>query len=38
MEFYVDNRKYFIREHREFLEDLRKHVHLKEFGKTFLNF
>lgn len=34
-EFYKEHRAYMLREHREFIEDLRKHSHLREFGKAF---
>ena len=33
-EYYNHTRMYLIREHRQFLEDLEKYVHLKAFGNA----
>ncbi len=33
-EFFVSVREYMIREHRKFILDIREHVHLRDFGKS----
>ena len=35
---YATGRKFMLRGHREFIEDLKKHVHLRDFGNDILFF